>query len=173
VAVSGDVAVIGASADDDNGSRSGSAYVFGVGSAVEIDIKPRSDPNAINPVSPGMIPVAILGSVGFDVDDLEPDTLAFGPSGAALAHPDPTAPHYADVNDDGFTDLLGHFRTPETGIAFGETEACLTGELFGATPFEACDDIVTVPMSCGIGFELAFLLPPLMWLYRRRRLASA
>lgn len=134
--------------------------------AVEIDIKPGTDPNAINPFVPGMIPVAILGSASFDVLDVDPATLAFGPDGAALAHP--RGPHFDDVDGDTFTDLVAHFRTPETGIAIGDEEACLTWENDDPTAFEACDDIKTVP-ACGIGFELALLLPPLMWLRRRRR----
>ena len=115
---------------------------------IEIDIKPGSDRNSINPNSKGLIPVAILGSASFDVTTLDVTTLAFGPDGATPAHDltDPVvyADHLQDVNNDGFTDLVSHYPTQDTGIAKGDTEASLTGGTTGDVATYGYDAIKTV-----------------------------
>lgn len=107
-----------------------------------IDIKPGSDPNPINPGSKGVIPLAILGSEGFDVTTVDETTLSFGSGGASIAH---MHAHLEDVNDDGFTDLVAHFRTQEVGVAAGDTELCLSAETTEGSFLEGCHNILTVP----------------------------
>ena len=115
---------------------------------IEIDIKPHRDPNSVNLLSRGVIPVAILGSDTFDVTDVDVTTLAFGPDGAVPAH-DLTKrrafdDHPRDVNDDGFTDLISNFWTQDAGFAVGDEEACISGELLDGTPFGGCDSVQVV-----------------------------
>jgi hypothetical protein len=133
---------------------------------VDLDIRPGGFPNPVNPGAAGLLPVAILGSDSFEAAGIDTSTLAFGPNGAAAAHS--VGGHLEDVNGDDFTDLLIHYNNRETGIGFGDTDACITGELFDGTPLIGCDEVATMA-SCGLGFELVFLLPPLIWAHGRRR----
>ena len=107
---------------------------------VQIDIKPGSDPNPVNPRSNGVIPVAVLGSTDFDAMQVDFSTVTFGPDGATPAHDG----HVEDVNDDSIMDMMFHFKTQETGIVCGDTEATLTGETFDETQFTGTDTIKTV-----------------------------
>jgi len=113
-----------------------------VPTTVVIDIKPGSDPNSINPVSNGVIPVAILTTDTFDATQVDPLTVAFGPIGASESH---GRSHIKDVDGDGDMDLVLHFNTQDTGIQCGDTDASLTGETFGGEPIAGIDSIRTVP----------------------------
>ena len=107
---------------------------------VEIDIRPGSDVNPVNPGSKGVIPVAILTTPAFDALSVDPLSVAFGPAGASedardgtrrgrrrgrrLRPPSPL-PHAGDGTD------------------AADTEACLTGETFGGDAIEGCDALTT------------------------------
>ena len=110
-------------------------------------VRAMSDPNGLNPRSKGVIPVAILttstadgDSIDFDAWDVDPSTLAFGPNGAAITHAEG---HPADVDLDGDLDMVVHFKTQETGIACGDTEATLTGQTFAGQAIEGTDSVKT------------------------------
>jgi hypothetical protein len=69
-------------------------------------------------------------------------TLAFGPTRAAPVHTQGS--HLEDVDGDSILDLVSHYATRETGVALGDTEACVTGELFDGMRFRGCDELRTV-----------------------------
>jgi uncharacterized membrane protein len=133
--------------------------------AAQLDIKPGSCPNAFNPKSRGVLPVALLGREDFDVTTVDLASLAIagvapiaGPRGPHPVFDDVAAPSSATGCDcevtmpDGITDLVLKFRVPELVEALDLTgadpiELCLTGTRLDGTPFEACDCIVLVPVG--------------------------
>lgn len=143
---------------------------------IEIDIKPRRAVNTIRcrALAPGArarIPVAILTTDSFDAMLVDHTTVRF--EGAAEVHVDPDGEarrHEEDVDGDGDLDLLFHFVASETALTCESTEGVLRGETFADQGIEGRDAIRVLPPAwcCGMGLELTFLLPLLLWLRRRR-----
>jgi hypothetical protein len=109
---------------------------------LEIDIDPDSDSNMLNvPSARRLISLAIIGTDEFDAAEVDPHSLEFGPERARPVHRQ--GGHLDDINDDGYLDLISHFRAIDTGIAYGDSEACVTGETSDGTPLLGCDFIET------------------------------
>jgi hypothetical protein len=72
---------------------------------IDIDIKPGSDPNSINPKSKEAISVAILTTDTFDATTIDPLSVQFGPNGATEIH---NRGHIEDVDGDGDDDMVLH-----------------------------------------------------------------
>jgi hypothetical protein len=108
---------------------------------VPIDIKPGSTRNTVNLKSKGVVPVAILSTETFDAASANILTVVFGPDGAQEAH---GKAHVEDVNGDALPDLMLHFKTQDTGIQCGDTEASLIGMTYYGDAFEGSDAIMIV-----------------------------
>ena len=108
---------------------------------VTVDIKPGSFPNPINSRSQGVVPVAVLTTPRFDATTLDSSTVRFGALGTEAA---PSKAEFADVDGDGDADALFHFRTQETLLACGMTEATLKARTVTGQAVGGSDAIKTV-----------------------------
>lgn len=118
---------------------------------VSVDIKPGSDPNSINLCSNGAVPVAILGSDTFDVDDVITETLRFAEASVkVVGKKDPhSLCSVEDVNGDLIYDLVCHYVTADIAAIDGESStATVNGELLNGTPFEGTDSVNIVKDTC-------------------------
>jgi hypothetical protein len=95
-----------------------------------IDIKPGSDPSSFGANSKGKIPVAVLGSADFDVNDLDDSTVLFGDKPNTGAEPFKKA-GIEDVNGDGFNDKVYHFPFQQTNLDPGDKIGYLSGKING------------------------------------------
>ncbi len=110
---------------------------------IDIDIEPGKNPNVLDARKNKWIGVAIYGSDDFDVTQIDPGTLSFGPSEAEAAGRPPW--FYKDVDGDGHIDLGSRYRFDESGITSESIRACLKGFLLNDRRFVGCDRIVVRP----------------------------
>jgi uncharacterized delta-60 repeat protein len=145
----GKLVVVGGTADFSRGiSDFAVARFLGSPTAIEVsvDVKPDSTDNVVPLQSGGVIPVAILTTDAFNAASVDPASVCFGsasdPSKRDCTEKHGTG-HLEDVNGDLRPDLLLHYETQETGIAPGDTEACLSGQTTTGVAIQGCDRIVT------------------------------
>jgi len=129
---------------------------------VPIDIKPQSCPNPLNVKKKGVLPVTILGTAFFDVNDVDPATVELeGVSPLRwdwedVATPDEPFEDKLDCMDcntlgpDGYLDLTLKFDAQEIVAALGAVSdgdvlfIPLTGELLDGTQIIGVDVIIII-----------------------------
>lgn len=116
-------------------------FVITAAHTVEIDIKPHQFPNVIYPGSTQSIVVAVFTTEVFDATTIDPQSVAFGPAGAA---PKGGLGYLKDIDQDGDLDMVFVFSTAETGIQCGDTAATLTGQTSAGVQIAGSDSIVTL-----------------------------
>jgi PKD repeat protein len=112
-------------------------------SVVDIDIKPGSFPNSINPNAGGVIPVAILTTDTFDASTVDPETVALEGAGARGKGKSGNYGSMEDVDDDGDLDLV--IQVVNEIDWAGITEATLTGNTWSGIAIEGTDSVNVVP----------------------------
>ncbi len=100
---------------------------------VAIDIKPGSAPNSVNLKAKGVLPVGILGSEDFDVQQVDMTSLALAGSSPKPKGKSGKLASYKDLNGDSILDLILHFPIPDLDIEPEAEDLTLTGMLLDGT----------------------------------------
>jgi concanavalin A-like lectin/glucanase superfamily protein len=115
------------------------------GLGVSIDIKPGSDPNAINLGSSGVIPIAILSSSAFDATVVIPDSVRLaGAEVKVVGKSSKYLCHDEDVNGDGRLDKVCQVLMTGVPTALGDTIMVLEA-VSGGVDIWGYDDVKIVP----------------------------
>src|SRR5262249_6708510 len=78
-----------------------------------LDIIPDSSRNCVNQNSGGNLVAAILGTPGFLITQIDASTVVIDSGPATTGGVAPVRTFFADVNQDGQTDLVLQFRIPD------------------------------------------------------------
>jgi hypothetical protein len=113
---------------------------------VDIDVDPFNAANEVRPNDDYQLTVGVLGMsiadgdpVDLDATQVDPASLKFGPAET----PNTLSPVIGDLDNDTHNDLLVGFSMFDRGIACGDTEMEVTGELYSGLPIEGIDSITT------------------------------
>ena len=125
--------------------------------SVDIHFKPLNCPNPLNTRVRGLLPIALVGSGSFDVNDVDLSSLAFegiSPQRTRMedvASPSPSNDLDCDCKSegpDGFMDLMMFFDNQSVVQALGDIEKDdtltlkLTGSLKDGTPIKGLDCVI-------------------------------
>jgi hypothetical protein len=106
---------------------------------VDVDVGPGSR-DRIKPKR-RRFKLALLSSQSLPAAEIDPASLAFGPTGVpALGRV-----RLRDVNRDGVPDLVARFVLGDGGLGSGGGDACVTGSLRDGRRFVGCDDVYVRP----------------------------
>jgi hypothetical protein len=117
---------------------------------VAIDIVPGNPDNEINLLRDKSVDVIAFGEETFDVNLIDPQTVAF--AGASIQLHKKKGPTYwiQDANGDGIDDLRARFTVEELELTTSDTSALLTAETTGGD-FVFGSDSVSVVATRGRG----------------------
>jgi uncharacterized membrane protein len=131
--------------------------------SVLVDVKPTSCPNPLNLGQPGVLPVAVLGTAGFDVSTIDPSSVELqGVPALRSSLQDVATPYTGALSNayscttagpDGFTDLVLQFNKSAVAATLGPVTngqvllLTLTGNLlpqYGGTAIKGQDIVIIV-----------------------------
>ena len=86
-----------------------------------VDVLPGNAENTIDLIRQRLLPVAILGSASFDVNDVNPRTLRLkAVSQNLVGKSDKTLCHQQDINEDSYMDLVCDIKMIGFGVQPGD-----------------------------------------------------
>ena len=92
-----------------------------------IDILPGDDENRIDLGKQRLLPVAILGSPDFDIEDFNPRTLKLRATSQNLVgKSDKTLCSKQDINSDSYMDIVCHIKTIGFNVQPGDIEVTIS-----------------------------------------------